>query len=97
MGELLSAVLGTVISLLASLLPGFKTWYGDLEGFAKRWVMLGFLVAIAVVVFFLSCQGYADLGIELTCDLEGGWMLLKALFTAATANQVTYLLTPKRS
>lgn len=94
--ELLTVILGAILSLCASYLPGFSTWYEALETIPKRQVMAAGLLLIGVVVFVVSCAGYASqIGVTLTCDLAGGWIMVKAILSALSVNQATYLITRK--
>jgi hypothetical protein len=95
--ELLTSILGALFSLCASYLPGFSTWYEALQTVPKRLVMALGLLLIAGSIFGIACAGFgAQIGITLSCDVTGGWIVVKAFFSALAVNQATYQLT-KRS
>jgi hypothetical protein len=92
--ELLTSIFAVILSLCASYLPGFSTWYAALETIPKRQVMAGGLALIALVIFGLGCAGLGtQIGVSLTCDLAGAWIILRAFFAAVAINQATYQLT----
>ena len=94
--ETLAAAAGLILSLAFSYIPRLSAWYGTKEEDVKRLIMLGLLVLVAAGAFGLACGGFAaDFGIAVTCDKTGAIALLKVLFAAAVANQITYALTPK--
>jgi hypothetical protein len=92
--ELLTSILGAILSLLASYFPGFSGWYGSLDTVKKRLFMAGGLLVIAGIIAGIACAGFGSMiGITLTCDLAGGYVLLKAFLAAIAVNQATYQLT----
>lgn len=94
--EQLASIAGIVLSLAFSYVPGLSDKYNALDGTTKRLVMLGVVVAVAFGAFGLTCAKVALGGLALTCDQAGAVELVKAVVTALTVNQVTFLLTPKR-
>lgn len=92
--EDLSAIVGVLLSLGFSYLPGVKKHFGDLDPTTKRQVMLGLLLICALGILGLSCIRPGDFTPGL-CSQEGGWKLLKIFIAAAIANQATFELTPK--
>ena len=95
--EYLSIAAGALLSLGFSYIPKLRDWYDTQAPDGKRFVMLAALFLVAAVIFAAGCLGYADgLGLPaLTCDEPGFLSLLRILWTAVVANQVTFLLTPK--
>ena len=94
--ETLTMVAGALLSLAFSYVPGLAEKYAGLQPTTKRLVMLGLLVLAAAGIFGLACSGWgADFGIELSCDPAGGIYLAKMLILAITANQATYLISPR--
>lgn len=103
--EILSAIAGSLLSLLFSYVPGLSTWYDKLgydvagnydDGLKKRLVMLGLLFLVAAGAMGLSCAGWgADFGLSLSCDRAGVSGLLNALLLGVMANQSTYSITTK--
>ncbi len=91
--ELLSAIAGSLLSLLFSYVPGASDWYGGLEPTKKRLVMLVALVLAALGAFALSC---ADVYNLVSCDREGVIKIVEAFYAALVANQATYLISPKK-
>ena len=59
--EYLSSLAGILISLLASYLPGFSPWFGNLDPNFKRLIMLVFLVVAAVGSYGVACAGWVNL------------------------------------
>ena len=93
-----STLAASLLSLLFSYIPGFKTWYSPLDPYAKRLIMLAFVVAVAIGTFSFTCAGLADdFRVKVTCDAFGAWGLVRAVIAAIAANQATYLITPKKS
>jgi len=94
--QTLSAIAATIISLLFSYLPGFKTWYTPLSPTLKRLLMLAAVSLAAAGAFGLACAGWGDqLNLNLTCDQRGALGLLQSLIAALAANQATFLISPK--
>jgi hypothetical protein len=94
--ELLTSILGVILSLLASYLPGFSSWFAALDGTKKRLFMAGGLLIIAGSVVGITCAGFASsIGVSLTCDLAGGWIALRAYLAAIAVNQAVFQLTKK--
>ena len=96
--DLLTSTLAVILSLCASYLPGFSTWYEALETVPKRLVMALGLLAIAAAVTGMACAGFGPLiGVKLACDWGGAFVTLKAFLTALAVNQATYQLTKRKS
>ena len=97
--ELLSAIAGILLSLLASYLPGFSAWFDRLEAIHKRLVMLGLLAASALAIAGLSCAGLGEAvglrspGLLPACDRSNGLLVVQAFLLALIANQSAYLIT----
>ncbi len=97
-GSTLAALAASLLSLLFSYIPGFKTWYNPLDPYAKRLIMLALVVAVALGAFSFACAGLADdFSVKVTCDSFGAWGLVRAVIAAVAANQATYLITPHKS
>jgi hypothetical protein len=54
----LSAILGTVLSLIFTFVPGLRTWFEGLTSEQKAQFMAVGIVLIAVGVVALSCTGF---------------------------------------
>jgi hypothetical protein len=96
--ELLASIAAMLLSLAASYLPGFSTWYSALDTLFKRLLMLILLAAVSAAAYALACAGYASsLHISLSCDAPGALDLFKTFLAALLANQATYQLTAPKS
>lgn len=94
--QALAATAATILSLLFSYVPGFKTWYAPLSPTMKRLIMLAFVTLTAAGAFGLACAGWGDqLNLNLTCSHAGALGLLQSLIAALAANQATFLISPK--
>jgi len=90
--ETLLIILGAVLSLLFSYIPGLASWYQPLDETKKRLIMLGLLAVITVTIFGLSCTKYFE---WVECSEQGAMGLLTSFIFAAMANQATNSLSPK--
>jgi len=90
--ERLIEIVGIVLSLAFSYIPGLADWYGKLNEAYKRLIMLGLLVVTSGAIFGIACGGWLETGV--TCDQPGLVGLLKALLDAIIVNQVAYQITP---
>ena len=60
-------------------------------------VMLGLLALVALGSYGVACAGLADsFEVPATCDTNGAVEVFKAFFAAVLANQVTFLIGPKK-
>lgn len=92
----LTAAAGVLLSLVFSYVPNINTWYAAKPPEEKRAIMLGLIVAVALVTFGIACAGLGpDFGIKATCDRAGAIGMFQAIVLAAIANQTTYMVTPK--
>lgn len=91
--DLLSSIVGILLSLAASYLPGFSGWYGPLDASRKRLVMLGLLALVGLGVYGLACAGLNN---SVTCDQSGLLALVNSFIAALIANQATYLVSPRK-
>ncbi len=89
--EGISYVVGVVLSLVFSYVPGLESAYNGLEPMYKRLVMLTLLVVAAGAIYGLSCAGF--IAQTLACDKGGLMTFGKLLLDLAIANQATFLLT----
>jgi hypothetical protein len=103
--ETLTIILGVVLTLLASYIPGVAVWYDKLgeksdgsndNGTLKRLVMLGVLLLITGSIYGLSCTSWGPLlGIAVSCDQPGAAKLILAFIYAIMANQSVYKISPE--
>ena len=90
----LAALLAGAISLLATLVPGFRVWFAGLASETKQSIMAIATIAIAVVVYFMACS--PQLGFTLVaCPTGGVWELFSVIVLAITANQGIDRIVPK--
>lgn len=101
--ELLSSIAGVLLSLLASYLPGFSTWFDRLSATHKRLLMLGVLAAVTTAIVGLTCAGLGQplglpaIGLPATslpaaCDQGSVTLALQSFILALVANQSAYLI-----
>lgn len=94
--EQFSAVAGLVLSLAFSYIPGLNEWFASKDSTTKRGLTALILLAIAFVAFGASCANLlAGLPITITCSQGGAVTLLFSFIAALSANQATFLLSPK--
>jgi len=85
-------VLGVLIQLAIKYANPVYMWYENHP--QKGLVTLGLDALIGASYFGLSCTPYvSEFNIALTCDQAGLFILLRAIFIIATAQQMTYLVT----
>lgn len=93
--ETLSMLVGVVVSILFSVVPGLKGWFEKKEPEVKRLIMLGVLAVVALAIAGIACAGFGpDLHLSVTCDRAGLIGLLRVFVLAVIANQATYMITP---
>lgn len=93
--EGLALIAGTVLSLLFSYIPGLNDKFAELDATKKRLIMLSLLVVAAVVIYGMSCLGWALGGYQVTCDQVGLSALVEVLIIAIIANQGIFLASPE--
>ena len=94
--QVLSTTAAVMLSLLFSYVPGISNWYEALEATRKRLLMLALLLVVTAGSFAIACLGWGELlNVPVTCDKPGAAELLGALVLALTANQSTYMISPK--
>lgn len=92
----LAGALAVALSLAFSYVPALKVRFEPLPVGTKRLIMLGGVVAIAVLAFGLNCAGISFTGLPaVECSQKGVVGLAEVLFVTAVANQGAYGLTPK--
>lgn len=94
--DFLALAFGVLLSLAVSYIPGLSAAYGQLDGNAKRLVMLVGVVVIGAAVVGLNCAGVSFTGVPaVECSQAGALLVVEAIVKAAIANQAAYALTPK--
>jgi hypothetical protein len=97
-GSTLAALAASLLSLLFSYVPGFKTWYAPKDPYLKRLIMLALVIAAAMGAFSFACAGLADdFCVKVSCDAFGAWGLVRAVIAAVAANQAVFLISPRKS
>jgi len=92
----LSLAAGVLLSLLATYLPGFNTWYAKLTKEQKQLGMMLALLITSAGVLGLSClPDFNLLGSAVTCDRAGLASVIKVFVLALIANQGTDRITPE--
>ncbi|KKN66968.1 hypothetical protein LCGC14_0466480 [marine sediment metagenome] len=105
---ILSAMLGVLLSLCTSYIPGFNTWFktlgqkpdGSNDGNLKRLVMLGSVTVIGFISLGLSCSSFGvqllnSISITLVCSEAGLVEVVLAIGGAWIGNQEMYKLSPR--
>lgn len=91
--QALSAIVGIVLSLGFSYIPGLSTKYAALSSELKSLIMAGLLLVTSGAIFGLGCGGIIQNG--LTCDQNGLVQLVGIFVSALISNQATYVLSPQ--
>lgn len=94
--QTLASLAGIIISLFASYVPKFNTWYAALDNTYKRLIMLGALLLATLAALGAGC---AELRLPflpvVACTAAGGKEMLGLFIFAAVASQATLPLSPK--
>lgn len=85
-------VVGVIISLLTSYLPGFREWYAALKPVEKG---LGQVIAITIVVVAVGIVSWTGFVKVVSPGNDGLTTLVLGWIYAVIANQVTYQLSPQ--
>lgn len=92
--ELLAVVLAGLISLLATYVPGFNSWFAGLAEDVKKMLMGLATIIIAILVYVLACT--PSLGFPyVACPTGGLWELVGIIFLALAANQGVFKVSPQ--
>ena len=90
--DLISRVVGAVISLLFNYFPGLNTWFSALRTEVKSFIMIGLLAVASVAIYLLSLYGI----VEISQPVD--WVLvLRTFILAVVANQSAYVIAPQTS
>lgn len=89
----LLTVVGSVISLLTSYVPGFREWYAALPDVNKK---LGQGLMVTIVTAGVGIVSFTGVLAVVPADLSGALILVFAWYSALNANQTTYKLSPQR-
>lgn len=90
---LIATVIGAIVSLAASYLPGFRTWWAVLAAETKQAVMAVAMIVVGVVVYAAACT--PGLGFPfVACPTGGVWSLLAIILSALMGNQSADRVSP---
>jgi hypothetical protein len=90
---IIAGVVGAIVSLCASYLPKFRTWWAALEADVKQAVSFVAMVVVGVGLYVLACT--PSLGFPyVACPVGGLWSLAAIVISALTANQVIDRVSP---
>ena len=85
-------ILGVVLQFAYKYGGKFAEWFQNHPN--KGLLALAGSVLVGLAYFGLSCTPFAvDFKIALSCDRQGAFTLLNAIFVIATTHQLTYLFT----
>ena len=83
---LIGSVLGAILSLVASYVPKFRTWWAALEPDIKMATMLIANIVASVAIYGLACT--PALGFTfVACPTGGFWALVAIIFSTLVVNQ----------
>ena len=88
--DLITMVVGAVLSLLFNYFPVLNVWYAALKTEVKSGIMIGLLAVASVVIYLLSLYGIIEVEGPIT------WiMVLRTFVLALVANQSAYIISPQ--
>jgi len=93
---LIAMVVGAVISLTASYVPGFRTKWAAETAEKKQTVMALLMIGAGVVVYVLACTPWMGFAF-VACPAGGIWQLAAIIIGALTSNQVVDRVSPDTS
>jgi hypothetical protein len=94
--ELLTSICAAILSLAASYIPGFSSWYASLDGTRKRLLMLALLALTSLGCYALACAGMGELfSLELKCGQPGALSLLRLFLAALMSSQATFMISKR--
>ena len=88
--DLITMVVGAILSLLFNYFPVLNTWYAALKSEVKSAIMIGLLAATSDSIYLLSLYGVIEVSGPITWTL-----VLRTFFLALVANQSTYVVAPQ--
>lgn len=89
---LLCSVVGVLLSLLATYVPKFNSWFASLEESYKQLIML---LLITLVVVIMGCINYTGMFVFLPPGSLGYVILVWSWIQALIANQGAHKISPK--
>ncbi len=88
--DLITMVVGAVLSLLFNYFPVLNVWYAALKTEVKSGILIGLLAVASVVIYLLSLYGIIEVQGPTT------WiMVLRTFVLAMVANQSAYIISPQ--
>ncbi len=94
--ETLSSISAVLLSLGFSYIPSANGWWENLNTNERKFVMLGLLFVVSLVIVIMACTGLAaEFGLTVTCDKSGIVAVAKAFGWAVIVNQSTFAASPK--
>ena len=88
----LALLVGLILSLVFSYVPGFADWYNAKNPDAKRAIMLVFIFLTTIVIFMLACFNVLT---GVACTQQGFLALVQIFFAVLIANQTVDRISPK--
>lgn len=89
--ELVAGIFGFLLSVFFTYFPKVNTAFAKLTTEQKSLIQILGTIAVAAIIFLISCQGWIT--INIACTEKGAVELIKIVFVALTSNQITYLST----
>jgi len=90
LATLILGIAGVILQLALQYLPVVANWYDGLAN--KGLAALALDVVVGAALFGIACTPYAaEFGVGLACETGTLFLLLKAIFILATAQQGAYL------
>ena len=93
--DVISALVGIVLSLVFSYVPGIRDLWAKLTPTKKRLWMLLLLVLVTLAIFGIGCIPGLQIKV-VTCDKNGIMELAKIFFIALVANQSAFEISPQK-
>ena len=92
--QAISLVLAGLLSILATLIPGFRVWFAGLREEVKQSAMAIVTALVAIAIYILACT--PSLGFPyVACPTGGFWGLVSTIVLAWTSNQGVDRIFPK--
>ena len=92
--ELITIVVGAIISVLLQVVPGLNDVWATLRW--KPLIMLGVSVLVGAGMWALVCLGGIEIGTAVDCTKQGGVTALYFGLISFLANQTTYAVGARR-
>jgi hypothetical protein len=96
--DLLALIVGVILSLMFSYVPGLAPKFQALIPETKRLIMAALLFLSAAAVYGLSCGGVLESlwpGLGIACTQIGALALVRIFILSLVANQGTFSISPQ--